>query len=86
MTNKPELYSDNKTESSVLEVELKRMRAREKKLEAALQEVFPLDLYTESRPDIKARCEGRRSDIIEYFVEHGINEIDIKKEGFKTQA
>ena len=85
MTNKPELYSDNKTESSVLEVELKRMRAREKKLEAALQEVFPLDLYTESRPDIKARCEGRRSDIIEYFVEHGINEIDIKKEGLKRK-
>ena len=70
-------------ETSLLIDELEKSRAREKKLEAALHEVFPIDVYTKARPDVEQSCNGKLINILEHYIEYGIHEIDIKKESLK---
>lgn len=69
----------------MLAVELDKAKEREKKLEAALHEVFPLDLYTQVRPDVKDAFNGEPKKIIDHFIRIGINEIDIKEESKKNK-
>ena len=85
MSTKPELKQHDTEEASLLAVELERSREREKKLEAALHEVFPIDVYTELRPDVEASCDGKLIEILEHFIEYGIDEIDIRKESLKRR-
>ena len=40
-------------DTSLLRDELKKSREREKKLEAALHEIFPIDVYTKAMPGIE---------------------------------
>ena len=77
---KPELYEHIKEAASLLAQELEKSREREKKLEDALKEVFPIDLYKEIRPDVQAAFDGDPNKTLEHFVENGINEIDFKAE------
>ena len=67
-------------ETSLLAEELEKSREREKKLETALYEVFPIDVYTKARPDVEKSCNGKLIKILEHYVEYGIHEIDIKQE------
>ncbi len=76
----PKLYEHIKEAASLLAEELQKTREREKKLEAALAEVFPIDLYKQIRPDVEAAFKGEQSKMLEHFIENGINEIDIKTE------
>ena len=46
-------------DTSLLRDELKKSREREKKLEAALHEIFPIDVYTKAMPDIEKSCNGK---------------------------
>ena len=69
----------------MLAVELDKAKEREKKLEAALHEVFPLDLYTQVRPDVKDAFNGEPKKIIDHFIRIGIKEIDIKEESKKNK-
>ena len=46
---KPKVNQHGQAAASLLAVELKKVREREKKLQAALYEVFPLDLYAHKR-------------------------------------
>ena len=82
---KPKVNQHDQAAASLLAVELKKAKEREKKLETALNEVFPLDLYTQVRPDVKEAYHGERSQIIEHFIRAGINEIDIKEESNKIK-
>ena len=82
---KPNLNQQEKSAASHLAAELKKTKEREKKLEAALYESFPLDLYIQARPDIKEAYRGDPKKIIEHFVRHGINEIDIKEVSAKNK-
>ena len=82
---KPKVNQHDQAAASLLEVELKKVKEREKKLEAALYEVFPLDLYTQARPDVKEAYHGERSQIIEHFIRAGINEIDLNGESNKNK-
>ena len=72
-------------EASLLEEELEKSREREKKLETALHEVFPIDVYTKARPDVEKSCNGKLIKILEHYVEYGIHEIDIKREILKQR-
>ena len=72
-------------ETSLLRDELKKSREREKKLEAALHEVFPIDVYTKARPDVEKSCNGKLIKILEHYIEYGIHEIDIKREILKQR-
>ena len=76
---KPNLSQQEKSPASLLAAELRKTKEREKKLEAALYETFPLDLYMQARPDLKETYRGDPKKIIEHFIRHGINEIDIKE-------
>lgn len=82
---KPKVNQNGQASASLLAVELKKAKEREKKLETALYEVFPLDLYTQARPDVKEAYHGERSQIIEHFIRAGINEIDIQEESNKIK-
>ena len=64
--------------------ELRKAKSREKKLEAALHEVFPLDLYIQMRPDVKEAYHGEAKQTIEHFIRKGINETDFKEEREKN--
>ena len=77
---KPELYEHIKEAASLLAKELQKSRDREKKLEDALREVFPIELYTHLRPDLEDGYNGDSKKILEHFVEYGINEMNLKKE------
>ena len=70
---------------SLLADELEKSKEREKKLEAALHEVFPIDVYTKARPDVEASCDGKLINILEHYIEYGIHEINIKKERLKRE-
>ena len=77
---KPELYEHIKEAASHLAKELQKARDREKKLDDALKEVFPIELYTHLRPDVEDGYNGNFDQIVEHFVNHGINEMNLKKE------
>ena len=79
----PKSSQHDKSATSMLAAELERAKKREKKLEAALHEVFPVDLYTQVRPDVKEAYHGEPKKTIEHYVRYGINEINIKEENDK---
>ena len=74
----PKLYEHIKEAASLLAEELQKTKEREKKLEAALAEVFPIDLYKQIRPDVEAAFNGDPIETLEHYIEKGINEINIK--------
>ena len=74
----PKLYEHIKEAASLLAEELQKTKEREKKLEAALAEVFPIDLYNQIRPDVEDAFNGDPIQILEHYIENGINEINIK--------
>ena len=71
------LYQHVKEAASLLANELKISKRREEELEAALQKIFPINLYTQVRPDVEASCDGEVKKIIDHFISYGINETDI---------
>lgn len=78
------LYQHIKEAATLLANELKTSKHREEKLEAALQKVFPINLYTQLRPDVEASCDGEVKKILDHFVTCGINETDICDEKNKV--
>ncbi|MDA7436872.1 sulfotransferase family protein [Synechococcus sp. AH-601-B19] len=56
--------------------ELEVVLHKKRKLETALRQVFPLELYKTVRPDVAHKLVSEEN-IIDHFVEKGINEIDI---------
>lgn len=77
-TMEPKLYEHIKEAASLLAEELQKTKEREKKLEAALAEVFPIDLYKQIRPDVEANFNGDPIQTLKHYIEKGINEINIK--------
>ena len=63
--------------------ELKKSKEREKKLEHALEEVFPLALYKLLRPDVAATLKTEK-EIIEHYIEQGVADKELKREINKT--
>ena len=60
----------------MLSSELEVVILKKGKLEKALRQVFPLELYKTVRPDVAQKLASEEK-IIDHFVEKGINEIDI---------
>ena len=85
MTSRPELFQDNTKTDSALVIELKQAKERQIKLEEALYQSFPIELYKKARPDVEADYDGAKKKIIEHYIEHDINEIDFAKERHKTK-
>ena len=77
---KPELYQHIQKAASLLAIELESVRKRQKKLEIALDKVFPINRYKKLRPDVTDALGENRTSIIEHFVEHGINETNLRDE------
>ena len=75
--NKPDSYSNNKQSADSISLELKKSIEREKKLEKALFEVFPVDLYRQ----VKALPDEYDDDskVIDHFVNYGIKEMNLKE-------
>lgn len=73
----PNLYLRNKQLADSNSKKLIDSRAREKKLEKALLEVFPVNLYRQ----IKELPETYNEDykVIDHFVNHGIEEMNFKE-------
>ena len=80
MTSKPELFQDDTEAGSALAIELEKAQARQKKLEEALYQSFPLELYKQARPEVEADCDGIRERIIQHYIEHDINKVCFAKE------
>jgi hypothetical protein len=74
----PKLYEHIKEAASLMAEELQKTKEREKKLEAALAEVFPIELYKQIRPDVEAAFNGDPVQTLEHYIETGINETNIK--------
>ena len=85
MTSRPELFQDNAETDSALVIELKKAKERQIKLEEALYQSFPIELYKQARPDVEADYDGAKEKIIEHYIEHDINEIDFAKERHKKK-
>lgn len=75
--DKPSSYSNNKLSADLISLELKETREREKKLEKALLEVFPINLYRQVKelPDVYDDDQK----VIDHFVNHGIKELNFKE-------
>lgn len=65
-----------KKTARVLAEELQYQLNRNKKLEEALEVVFPLDTYKIARPDVVKKKVNDR-DILDHYVQRGISETDI---------
>ena len=85
MTSRPEPFQDDREADSELVSELKQAKERQTKLEEALYQSFPIELYKQARPDVEASCKGEYKKIIEQYIEHDINEIDFSKERHKKK-
>ena len=81
----PDLQQRDQESAEQLAFELKKTKERQKKLEEALYEVFPLETYIQARPDVEKTYDGESQKIVEHFVQTGINEIDIKAESQKNK-
>ena len=81
----PDLQQRDQESAEQLAFELKKTKERQKKLEEALYEVFPLETYIQARPDVEKTFDGESQRIVEHFVQTGINEIDIKAESQKNK-
>ena len=81
----PDLQQRDQESAEQLAFELKKTKERQKKLEEALYEVFPLETYIQARPDVEKTFDGESQKIVEHFVQTGINEIDIKAESQKNK-
>lgn len=75
-----DMYQHVKEAATLLAVELDEVRERQKKVEAALREVFPYDFYKQLRPDVDDAMKGEDSKIMEHFIDIGIGELNIKEE------
>ena len=71
------LYRQLEKAAELLSLELKKSREREQKLEYALKEIFPMNLYKQIRKDV-AKAFEKDSDIIEHFVQHAAREFNFK--------
>ena len=65
----------------ILGSELEETLHKKRKLENALRQVFPLELYKTVRPDVAKKLVSEEK-IIDHFVEKGINETDINAKTF----
>ena len=78
--NSQEQYQYLKEAASLLALELQASRERLKLFERALEEVFPFDAYKILRPDLEKAYQNDRNKILEHYIIHGINEINLKEE------
>lgn len=75
---KPELYQYIQAAASLLASELEKSRQREQKLEFALKQHFPFDLYKRLRPDVVDSCDGDLDSILNHYIEHGVSDLNFK--------
>lgn len=75
--DKQSFYSNNKQPADSISLELEESREREKKLESALLEVFPVNLYRQ----VKALPDAYDDDskVIDHFVNYGIKEMNFRE-------
>ena len=79
------LEQDKEDRASILKIKLQKTEERVQKLEAALMEIFPVDVYSQVRPDVAASCNGNAAQLVEDYIQNGIHEVDLKGEAIKRK-
>ena len=68
-----------KEELHLLSIELEEEVKKNNKSYRAIKEIFPLELYKTLRPDVREAMSDNCDEIINHFVDKGIDEINIKE-------
>ena len=65
---------------TMLAEEVQGLADQKDKIEKALGEIFPLELYKTIRQDVVSRIGDQKNTLINHFIENGIHETDLQKE------
>ena len=71
---------------TMLAEEVQGLTDQKDKIEKALGEIFPLDLYKTIRQDVVSRIGDNKTTLINHFIENGIHETDLHKEITEDKA
>ena len=71
---------------TMLAEEVQGLADQKDKIEKALGEIFPLDLYKTIRQDVVSRIGDQKATLINHFIENGIHETDLHKEITEDKA
>ena len=71
---------------TMLAEEVQRLADQQDKIEKALAETFPLELYKTIRQDVVSRIGDQKNTLINHFIENGIHETDLHKEIIEDKA
>ena len=63
---------------TLLAKELQTLTEKNEKLENALQEIFPIELYKSIRQDVVKSIGDSQSTLINHFINNGIKEINLR--------
>lgn len=75
--DKPSYCTNNKLSVDSISLELKKSRERETRLENALLETFPVNLYRQVKELPEVYDDDRK--VINHYVDHGIKELNFKE-------
>ena len=75
--DKPSYYTNKKLSADSISLELKKSRERETRLENALLETFPVNLYRQVKELPEVYNDDRK--VINHYVDHGIKELNFKE-------
>ena len=71
---------------TLLAKELQTLTEKNEKLENALEEIFPIELYKSIRQDVVKSIGDSKKTLINHFINSGINEINLRREISKSNA
>ena len=71
---------------TMLAEEAQGLADQKDKIEKALEEIFPLELYKTIRQDVVSRIGDQKKTLINHFIENGIHETDLHKEITEEKA
>ena len=71
---------------TLLAKELQALTEKNEKLENALQEIFPIELYKSIRQDVVKSIGDSQSTLINHFINNGIKEINLRSEMSKSNT
>ena len=71
---------------TMLAEEVQGLADQKDKIEKALAEIFPLELYKTILQDVVSRIGDQKNTLINHFIENGIHETDLHKEIIEDKA
>ena len=71
---------------TLLAKELQTLTEKNEKLENALEEIFPIELYKSIRQDVVKSIGDSKRTLVNHFINNGIKEINLRSEISKSNA